>query len=400
MIKQFSVKNYKALESVSIPLTPIHVLIGQNDSGKTSLLEAIHSFCSSTQGPLVDAFPGMWTGRELVHFGADKPVVEMCASVPGIREALLRYELGVEFPTMSDLHFCRVAHERIAIGDGKLQEAPSVANGTTTLAGAREDQIPEHLQDFRVRLGQPVSERVGASSFYRLDARVMAIPAALEPSRRFRMEPDGFGLPTLLDDISGYDPERFIALKNEFCEYFSDFRTIHLQTERAATRVHQEPGLYQSGVAPGKGIYFETQAGATVRAQQASDGAILFLGFLSLFYLPTPPKVLLIEEPETGVYPKRLNQIIGILRKMVGRPFNEKLPQIVFTTHSPYVLTTFKPEEVTFMSKQNGSVVARPLRDAPHIDERLGDGEFYLGELWYNLDEEELFQDARRPSSA
>ena len=42
----------------------------------------------------------------------------------------------------------------------------------------------------------------------------------------------------------------------------------------------------------------------------------------------------------------------------------------------------------------------RPLRDAPHIDERLGDGEFYLGELWYNLDEEELFQDAGRPSGA
>jgi AAA domain, putative AbiEii toxin, Type IV TA system len=245
-----------------------------------------------------------------------------------------------------------------------------------------------------------VSEQVGALSFYRLDARVMAIPAALEPSRRFRMERDGFGLPTLLDDILGYDPERFIALKNEFCKYFPEFRTIHLGTEQAATRTHQALGLYESGVAPGKGIYFETRAGATVRAQQASDGAILFLGFLSLFYLPTPPKLLLIEEPETGVYPKRLNQIIGILRKMVGSPFNEKLPQIVFTTHSPYVLTTFKPEEVTFMSKHNGSVVARPLRDAPHIDERLGDGEFYLGELWYNLDEEELFQDAGRPSGA
>jgi len=45
-------------------------------------------------------------------------------------------------------------------------------------------------------------------------------------------------------------------------------------------------------------------------------------------------------------------------------------------------------------------VVARPLRDAPHIDERLAGGEFYLGELWYNLDEEELFQDAGRLSGA
>ena len=403
MIKQFSVKNYKALESVSIPLTPIHVVIGQNDSGKTSLLEAIHAFCSSTQGPLVDAFPGMWTGRELVHFGADKPVVELCASVVGNGEVLLKYELGVEFPTLSD-HSCKLAYQRIALGDGKMQNLPSVlpyAFTGTTLTKVRQRQMAEHrLEPQEVSNLRLVSEQVGASSFYRLDARVMAIPAALEPSRRFRMERDGFGLPTLLDDISGYDPERFIALKNEFCEYFPEFRTIHLQTELAATRTHQALGLYQSGVVPGKGIYFETRAGATVRAQQASDGAILFLGFLSLFYLPTPPKLLLIEEPETGVYPKRLNQIIDILRKMVGSPFNEKLPQIVFTTHSPYILTTFKPEEVTFMSKQNGSVVARPLRDAPHIDERLGDGEFYLGELWYNLDEEELFQDAGRPSGA
>ena len=145
MIKQFSIKNYKALESVSIPLTPIHVVIGQNDSGKTSLLEAIHSFCSSTQGPLVDAFPGMWTGRELVHFGADKPVVELCASVVGNGEVLLKYEFGVEFPTLSD-HSCKLAHERIALGDGEMQKVPPVpyAFTGTTLAWLRRRQMAEH----------------------------------------------------------------------------------------------------------------------------------------------------------------------------------------------------------------------------------------------------------------
>ena len=53
---------------------------------------------------------------------------------------------------------------------------------------------------------------IGSSSFYRLDARMMAIPAAIDPNRRFRMDPDGFGLPTLLDDILGHEPERFIDL--------------------------------------------------------------------------------------------------------------------------------------------------------------------------------------------
>jgi AAA ATPase domain len=39
----FSVKNYKCLADVSLPLTPIHVIIGKNDTGKTSLTQAIHA---------------------------------------------------------------------------------------------------------------------------------------------------------------------------------------------------------------------------------------------------------------------------------------------------------------------------------------------------------------------
>ena len=62
------------------------------------------------------------------------------------------------------------------------------------------------------------------------------------------------------------------------------------------------------------------------------------------------------------------------------------------TTHSPYLLSEFQPEEVTLMRRQpDGSAKAFPLRDAPHIRERMGN-EFYLGELWYNLDEEDLLK--------
>ena len=41
LIMHFRVENYKALRDVSVELTPIHVFIGPNDSGKTSILEAI-----------------------------------------------------------------------------------------------------------------------------------------------------------------------------------------------------------------------------------------------------------------------------------------------------------------------------------------------------------------------
>ena len=41
MIEKVRIQNYKALRNVTLELTPIHVLIGPNDSGKTSILEAV-----------------------------------------------------------------------------------------------------------------------------------------------------------------------------------------------------------------------------------------------------------------------------------------------------------------------------------------------------------------------
>ena len=113
--------------------------------------------------------------------------------------------------------------------------------------------------------------------------------------------------------------------------------------------------------------------------------------------MPEPPPLLLIEEPENGIYPKRLEEVVRLLKELVQRPDSEPFPQIILSTHSPYVLNLFAPEEVTFLSRVPGKpdapVRARPLTDAPRIHERMGN-EFYLGELWYNLSEEELFHGA------
>ena len=141
-----------------------------------------------------------------------------------------------------------------------------------------------------------------------------------------------------------------------------------------------------------------TRTGQTIRARHASDGAILFLGLLALSHVPNPPNLLLLEEPENGVYPKRLGQVIKLLKGLVGSTSRVRFPQIILTTHSPYVLSFFEPEEVTLLSRSpdgpDAPVRARPLRNAPHIKERMAEEAFYLGELWYNLSEKELFGDA------
>jgi predicted ATPase len=392
MMTHFHVKNYKCLADVSLPLTSLHVIIGQNDSGKTSLLEAMLALHRTTEGSLSDAFPGKWTGNELVFEGTDEPQVEFHAKFEDRADSrAFTYHLSVEFSLEG--RSCRRTDEWYE--NGKSVHVRSWNNDSTGIAAACK-----HLGSYPALDTQQfttVAKTIGQAQFYRLDPKVMALPVALDSGRNFRLDPDGLGLATLLDDISGFDPMESVAINEEFCHYFPQFKKYRVMTELGSSRQYNEAGLHTWGQNMGRGIYFETVHGRTIRAQQASDGAILFLGLIALMHTPSPPKLLLLEEPEKGVYPKRLAEVIGLLRNLEADSARRPVPQIVLTTHSPYLLSAFRPEEVTLLRREGdtGPVKAYPLRDAPHIEERLGEDEFYLGELWYNLTEDELLGNAQ-----
>ena len=394
-LSRFGVKNYKCLGEIDIPLTPIHVIIGENDAGKTSLLEAMAALHASSEVPVAEIFPRPWQGRELVLHGSSEssvelsgewstPIAEGAAGTP----AHVGYGFGVNFP--NDGAHCTVFEEWVA-SDGASRTKVPLHPRITGVCRWRRGELPGNDVANDI---ERIASIIKPAHKYALDAKIMALPATIDSHRKFRLDQDGFGLATLLGDIVGYEPELFIQLRARFCEYFEQFKSVRTESEDAQQRTRSPDGIWQSRQGTGTGIYFETRTGQMVRAQQASDGAILFLGILALAHLPDPPNLLLIEEPENGIYPKRLGEVITMLKELVTRTDGVRFPQIIMTTHSPYVLSFFEPEEVTFLSRPaddpDGPVRARPLRDAPNIKERLGD-DFYLGELWYNLSEEELF---------
>ncbi|OHB69975.1 MAG: hypothetical protein A2V70_18555 [Planctomycetes bacterium RBG_13_63_9] len=400
-LSRFGVKNYKCLGEIDIPLTPIHVLIGENDAGKTSLLEAMAAFFGSSEGPLREAFPQPWSGLELVRHGSGDRLVEFWGKWGPCRDEQkatpasgFRHGFAVDFPPEGKN--CTVADEWIeSDGERRVLLPKGGRRDRTALANSRQGHEIKGCDPNDLNA---ISEVLKPCHMYSFDAKQMALPAAFDTNRKFRLDPDGFGLATLLDDISGYDPQRLIELRDTFCDFFPQFKKFRLELEISVKRSAGPEGIHTSAITEGKGIFFETRTGETIRARHASDGAILFLGFLALAHLPDPPTLLLIEEPENGIYPKRLEQVIKMLKELVHRNEGVQLPQIIMTTHSPYVLSLFEPEEVTFLSRAPGKpdnpVRARPLRDAPNIHNLMKKEEFYLGELWYNFTEEELFGDA------
>src|SRR5262249_11437893 len=97
MITRFHVENYKALPDVTLDLTPIHVLIGPNDSGKTSVLEAVAALSRTAEDVLARAFPEPWQGRELVWWGTRDGRVAFEITIQE-SQRILEYRLVCQFP--------------------------------------------------------------------------------------------------------------------------------------------------------------------------------------------------------------------------------------------------------------------------------------------------------------
>jgi len=394
-LSRFGVKNYKCLGEIDIPLTPIHVLIGENDAGKTSLLEAMAAYCASSDNNLAQVFPQPWQGRELVLHGSREPRIEFSGQwrTLGTEPAEsdiseFRYGFAVDFP--QEGQDCETPGDWIELGEKPQKLSPKSSARQTTV---RRWKLGKEKEEELHREANILLRVLKSAHKYALDPKLMALPTAGRVQGELRMAPDGYGLPTLLSNLAGSHPERYIEIGNRFCGFFPQYKSARLRPQKVLLRAIFA-GAHKHGRGVGNGITFETRGGQIVGAQQASDGAILFLAFLTLAHLPDAPNLLLIEEPENGIYPRRIQEVIELLKTLVNRTEGVRFPQIIMTTHSPYVLSHFEPEEVTFLRRSkddpDGPVTAWPLRDVPNIEERLG-SEFYLGELWYNLSEEELF---------
>ena len=390
MIKRLRVKNFKALRDIEIELTPIHVLIGPNDSGKTSILDVLAALCRSVDHKLAQAFLGSWKGTELVWGGNSQ--VPVTIEVDFDDEIITTYGMSVLFKPQTKGADAR--NEFLSVKEGTSVDPLPFLTGHTW---------PKHIHDEPAALVpsdelRRVHQILVGVHYYRLNPTFLALPVAPDSKRRFRMESNGFGLALCLDEILSVDRNQFAQLEKRFTEIFPHIESIALQQEAAYRAPVDNPDrVTMLNKADGKGLYFRMkESGQLVPASQASDGTLLVLAYLSILYLPQPPRLLLVEEPENGIHPKRLRDILVILRNLVHEQWHT---QVVLTTHSPYVLDLFKPEEVTLCTKlDTGEIKTTRMSDSPEVVRQLG--VFTLGEIWTSEGDDKIADSKAQPERA
>lgn len=392
MITRFRVQNYKALRDVTLDLTPIHVLIGPNDSGKTSILEAIAALSRSVDYSLAGSFIGSWEGASLVWQG--NVALDVVFDVTfDVAERALQYYLASHFaPTGQDV---KIVQEIMREGGHDYQVA---SKGQPVSYVQQQGRSIGEITEAPQAPARRVYESSRPVEYCRWNPRILCLPVAANAQRRYRIDSSGFGLALCLDDILGYDRQQFNTLEKRFTSFFPEFSSIALIRAHAFNAPLETPQqIPMLERREGKGIFFRlSNGGSDISAFQVSDGVLLVLAYLTILHLPQPPRVLLIEEPENSVHPKRLQDVLTILRELVQE---QKHTQVILTTHSPYVVDLFKPDEVTLCRKQeDGSIAVRRLSESKTVREQMD--YFTLGEIWTAEGDEALAQPASQEQDA
>ena len=324
VIKSAHITGYKCLRDVRVRLAPFTVIIGPNDSGKSSFLRALslpwspNSPIPPTEGAVVvssDTASAAVSWRPKLGFRFDFQSAKGPLDEGRVRAAQGDPQSPAYAPLPEELHGPRTA--------GPLVLDASKVPRSASIQGVSLDTIVQH-QGYGV-----------AAQMARL---------ALSDRR---------GLDTIqgeMNRVTGGRVADCVINDNGQGSYSLSFR------------------LYDGTVIPGEDL---------------SAGLLMYLGFLTILHRGDAPGVLLVEEPENGLHPLRLHEVVGVLRKLTERGV-----QVICTTHSPDLLSACDPAEVrVFLRPRPGD--ATEVHELPPDFTRIA-MRSSLGEVWASRGEEGL----------
>jgi predicted ATPase len=215
------------------------------------------------------------------------------------------------------------------------------------------------------RLGSIANARV-----YVFERDRIAAAAQLTPTPQ--LEESGQGLPAVLTSLQDQYPERFEALNKDLGTWLPEFDRLLLDTPANANR----------------GFLLRTRRGGhRIHAQDLSQGTLYALALLSIAHLPHPPSIIALEDPDRGMHPRLLRDVLDATERLANpEAFGDSRPpvQVVMTTHSPLLVDLFKdrPEDVVLIEKTEHSSEFRRLSEIPNIEEILSGA--HLGDAWFS----------------
>jgi len=191
---------------------------------------------------------------------------------------------------------------------------------------------------------------------------------------------DCSNLVAFLDNMRDEHPEVWNAIEKDLNKCIPQFEGINFG--KVKINGNQE--------SIGKRFGLRDNLGKTYWADELSEGTIYFLALLAIVHQPNPPKILLLEEPEKGIHPRRIAEVMNLIFRLA----EDKDIQIILTSHSTQVVDEFQdmPESVFVFDLIDGETkIKNLLTDIIEPDNQKAEQQNYakldfsknsLGEHW------------------
>lgn len=391
MLKRLTISNFKSLDGITFNFESINLFVGPNSSGKSSALQAIEVLHALLRPSITEYFAKEkgWNYRDLPHrknlshkmsWVAEFHLRESSDSQPSVYKyevdlqpklhlGIGRETLSVQAPGENPVLLIERTGRQTRIYDEK----------THTYETATLYNLPcSVLQGLKERNGSLVSAMRFKAFLENFQAFLLWNPKDLRKPHQGlaeRLGPSGERLPGFWAYLNRKAPQKAKELLVMLQRIFPRIEAISTSGKAGWAWHH----LVVSERIGDKVIHYP--------AEQASDGFLRMLAVFSLKYLPNPPRMITLEEPENGVHPHLITQIISHLKELSDRKEPHKI-QVFMTSHSPYVLNEFqdRPECVHIFEKGPQDVVPRiiSLRDRKQVIKAAEGLNRSLGDLWYS----------------
>jgi predicted ATPase len=332
-IKSIAVENFKSLRAPgTVKLKPLTVIIGNNGSGKSSLLEAVETHRRILVDGL-DAAMEQWQGFEHIrHKAAAAQYTTAAHMAPAKQKNAMSFHLkldtadgAVDMKLKANVrnngNRLYIQDESYRVGKGaellrNIQgAAQTVGEGRSIITGLVA--LDNTLAQFRDCL------------FLRLNPDTIGnLQAVRRSGGKVWLSGDGSNIAEYLIDLRERSPSAFEQIANALryvLPYASDV----------------EPKMLDAGILRRSYVQL-LENKYEIPGWLMSSGSLRVLPLIATLLDPDPPPVVFIEEVENGLDPRTVGLVVDLMRAAAqsGRS------QVIATTHSPYLLDMLDLDDV------------------------------------------------------
>lgn len=350
MIETITVKNFKSITDMTLSLGNVNVFIGANGSGKSNILEAI-AMVAAERSAQIEVNSMIQKGIRIA-----KP------------DLMISSFYGQPSNSTINVNISGTEGERIkyAVTNLAPEDIYSTWNAPWS-TGARRGNIKEAVEKT-----DKLREYLSKYLIYSLS--INALRGLTSDSLQYPLGLNGEGLDVLLNNIP---KEEIMQIKESAKDYISWIEDIFFDSEEIYKMQGYKLGRSKSN------LYFRDKfmqkKNNLFSAENANEGALELLFYLTLFISRKTPDFFAIDNIENGLNPR----LCRFLMKKICELAVKNGKQVLITTHNPAILDGLNLNDgsqrlYVVTRNDEGKTQAKRIQ----TKEQTGEQHMMLSEMW------------------